>query len=165
MMMVRDHPERVGRLMIVDSLPFFGVLMGPGTTVESVRPMAASMRDTIRNATAPSDAPPNMSNSPAGTAQVTAWSQAADRKVVAEALYEDLQSDLRPDVAHFSRPITMLYPVPNPQTEAMVAKLYGDAYAADSRVKLVPIPNSYHFIMLDQPARFRAAVEDFIAGK
>src|SRR5687768_16913514 len=30
MMLARDHPQAVGRLMIVDALPFFGVLMSPG---------------------------------------------------------------------------------------------------------------------------------------
>ncbi|HEY1607020.1 MAG TPA: alpha/beta hydrolase [Allosphingosinicella sp.] len=166
MMLVRDHPERVGRLMIVDSLPFFGVLMGPGATVDSVRPMAAQMRDSIRDAAAPGDAPPNMSNSPAGVAQVTAWMHAADRKVVAEGLYEDLESDLRSDVPKFgARPLTIVYAVPSAQSAAMVTKIYTDAYAAAPGAKLVPVENSYHFIMLDQPARFRAAVEDFIGGK
>jgi pimeloyl-ACP methyl ester carboxylesterase len=166
MMLVRDHPERVGRLMIVDALPFFGVVMGPGATVDALRPTAANMRDTIRNATTPSDAPPNMSNSAAGTAQVTAWTRAADRKVVAEALYEDLTTDARPDVVRIgARPLTILYAIPNPQAEPMVRKIYADAYAAAPGAKLVPIQNSYHFIMLDQPALFRAAVDDFIAGK
>jgi pimeloyl-ACP methyl ester carboxylesterase len=166
MMLVRDHPERVGRLMVVDALPFFGVLMGPGATVDTLRPTAASMRDTIRNATAPSDAPPNMSNSPAGLAQVTNWMRGADRKVVAEALYEDLTTDARPDVGRIgARPLTIVYAVPNPQAEPMVRKIYADAYAAAPGVKLVPVESSYHFIMLDQPARFRAAVDDFIAGK
>ena len=165
MMLVRDHPERVGRLMIVDSLPFFGTIIAPGATVDTLRPTAAGIRDSIRNATTPMETPPNMSNTPAGVAQVTAWSRAADRKVVAEALYEDLTTDLRPDVAKLSRPITMLYPVPNPQAEPMVAKMYGDAYAAAPHVKMVPIQNSYHFIMLDQPAAFRAAVDEFLAGK
>jgi pimeloyl-ACP methyl ester carboxylesterase len=165
MMLVRDHPERVGRLMIVDSLPFIGTIMAPGATVDALRPTAEKIRDSIRDATTPMETPPNMSNTPAGVAQVTAWSRAADRKVVAEALYEDLTSDLRPDVAHFTRPITMLYPVPSPEAEARVRALYTQAYAADPHVKMVPIPNSYHFIMLDQPAAFRAAVDDFIAGK
>src|SRR5688500_13604760 len=40
MMLARDHPQAVGRLMIVDALPFFGVLMSPGATVEAVRPVA-----------------------------------------------------------------------------------------------------------------------------
>lgn len=166
MMLVRDHPERVGRLMIVDALPFYGALMGPGATVDTVRPLAANMRDSIRNATAPADAPPNMSNSAAGVAQVTSWMHIADRKVVAEALYEDLSTDLRPDVARLGgRPLTILYAVPNAQSEPMVRKIYTDAYAAAPGAKLVPVENSYHFIMLDQPARFRAAVADFIAGK
>lgn len=166
MMLVRDHPERVGRLMVVDALPFYGALMGPGATVETVRPIAASMRDTIRNATAPGSAPPNMSNSPAGVAQVTGWMHAANQKVTAEALYEDLTTDVRPDVARIgARPLTILYAVPSPQSEAMVRKIYTDAYAAAPGAKLVPVESSYHFIMLDQPARFRAAVEDFIAGK
>jgi pimeloyl-ACP methyl ester carboxylesterase len=165
MMLVRDHTERVGRLMIVDSLPFFGTIMAPGATVDALRPTAERIRDSIRNATTPMETPPNMSNNPAGVAQVTAWTRAADRKVVAEALYEDLTSDLRPDVAHLSRPITMLYPVPNPAAEATVRTLYTQAYAAAPQVKMVPIQNSYHFIMLDQPAAFRAAVDEFIAGK
>jgi pimeloyl-ACP methyl ester carboxylesterase len=165
MMLVRDHPERVGRLMIVDALPFFGTLMAPGATVDTLRPTAEMIRDSIRNATTPMETPPNMSNNPAGVAQVGAWSRAADRKVVAEALYEDLMSDLRPDIAHLTRPITMLYPVPSPAVEATVRNLYTQAFAADPQVKLVPIQNSYHFIMLDQPDRFRAAVDDFIAGK
>jgi pimeloyl-ACP methyl ester carboxylesterase len=166
MMLVRDHPERVGRLMIVDSLPFFGVLVAPGATVDTLRPMAAQMRDSIRNAAAPGDAPPNMSNNPAGTAQVTAWMHAANQKVTAEALYEDLTSDLRPDVARIgARPLTILYAVPTPESAAMVKGVYSQAYAAAPGAKLVPVENSAHFIMLDQPARFRAAVEDFIGGK
>ena len=149
-----------------NALPFFGVLMGPGATVATLRPAAAGTRDTIRNATTPSDAPANMSNSAAGLAQVTAWSRAADRKVVAEALSEDLTTDMRPDVARLgARPLTIVHAIPNAQADAMVRKLYADAYAAAPGVKLVPIENSYHFIMLDQPARFRAAVDDFIAGK
>ena len=31
--------------------------------------------------------------------------------------------------------------------------------------KLAPIANSWHFIMLDQPARFGQAVRDFLAQK
>ena len=103
---------------------------------------------------------------PASAAQVAAWTRTADRKAVAEGLYEDLTSDLRPDVAKIgARPLTILYAVPSPQSEAMVRKIYTDAYAAAPGAKLVPVENSYRFIMLDQPARFRAAVDDFIAGK
>lgn len=164
MMLVRDHPDRVGRLMIVDSLPFFGVLVAPDAKVDSVRPVAAAMRDSIRTATTPSEAPANMSNSAAGLARVTSWLRVADRRVVAEALYEDMTSDLRPDVAAFgARPLTVVYAVPNAAMAPMVRNLYASAYAAAPKAKLVPVDNSYHFIMLDQPDAFRAAVASFLA--
>jgi len=36
MMLAKTHQERVGRLMIVDALPFFGVLVSPTATPETV---------------------------------------------------------------------------------------------------------------------------------
>ena len=40
--------------------------------------------------------------------------------------------------------------------------MYGAAYAAVPGIKLVPITRSLHFIMLDQPAQFDAAVDGFL---
>lgn len=166
MMLARDHGEQVGRLMIVDSLPFFGVLMGPTATVDQLRPVAANMRDTIRAATGDQPAPANMSNTPAGLARVAAWSNAANRAVVAQALYEDMTTDLRPDVATFGRvPVTVTYAVPNAAMAEMVHGLYRAAYAADPDAHLVPVADSYHFIMLDQPQAFAAALEAFLAAR
>jgi pimeloyl-ACP methyl ester carboxylesterase len=45
LMLARQHPEDVGRLMVVDSLPFYAVVFSPQATVESVRPQAAALRD------------------------------------------------------------------------------------------------------------------------
>jgi pimeloyl-ACP methyl ester carboxylesterase len=45
LMLARQHPEDVGRLMVVDSLPFYAVVFSPQATVESVKPQAAAMRD------------------------------------------------------------------------------------------------------------------------
>lgn len=166
MMLARDHPDQVGRLMIVDALPFFGVLMGPGATVDAVRPIAANMRATMRSAPAGQSAPPNMSNNAAGQAQVAAWTNAADRAASSQALYEDFVTDLRPDLAAIGRvPITVVYAVPNAAMAEMAHNLYRTAYAADEDARLVPIEDSYHFIMLDQPQRFAEAVRAFVAGR
>ncbi len=166
MMLAKDHPEQVGRLMVVDALPFFGMLMGPASTVETVRPMAANMRDMMRNAPSGQSAPPNMSNNPAGQAQVATWANAADRMAASQALYEDFVTDLRPDVAAIGRvPLTVVYAVPNAGMAEMVHGLYRAAYADDTDARLVPIEDSFHFVMLDQPARFTAALETFLAGR
>ncbi|HEX3717608.1 MAG TPA: alpha/beta fold hydrolase [Verrucomicrobiae bacterium] len=46
MMLALQHPEDCDKLMIVDSLPFFGVLMG-AKDAAAAEPQAASMRDMV----------------------------------------------------------------------------------------------------------------------
>lgn len=165
MMLARDHPQAVGRLLIVDSLPFFGVIMGPNATVESVRAAASGMRDAIRNGPPAASAPPGMSNNDAGSRQVGAWVRAADRNVAAQAVYEDLGTDLRGDVAAIgSRPVTVAYAIPNALAADIIHGVYRQAYAADPDVRLIPVENSAHFLMLDQPDRFAAILSEFLAG-
>jgi pimeloyl-ACP methyl ester carboxylesterase len=47
LLFAQAHPDQVGRLMIVDALPFFPVLMDPNATVDQARPVAAMMRDRV----------------------------------------------------------------------------------------------------------------------
>jgi pimeloyl-ACP methyl ester carboxylesterase len=165
MMLAKDHPDRVAKLMIVDSLPFFGVLVAPDATVDSVRPVAARMRDTVANGHGDQAAPPNMSLTDAGRARVAAWLNASNRAAVGEALYEDMTTDLRGDVPAIGRvPTTVLYAVPDPAMAAMFRGVFAGAYAAAPSIRVVPIEGSAHFIMLDQPERFRQAVDAFLAG-
>jgi pimeloyl-ACP methyl ester carboxylesterase len=164
MMLAKAHPEYVGRLMVVDSLPFFGVLMGPNATPESVRPVAEQLRTKLRGQTGNQPAPPNMSLTDAGRALVAGWTNAANRQVSGQAIYEDLTSDLRADVPAIGRvPTTVLYAVPDPANAAMFRSVFAGAYAAAPSIQVIPVENSAHFIMLDQPDRFRDAVMAFLA--
>ena len=164
MMLARAHPERVGRLMIVDSLPFFGVLMGPDATVETVRPAAGQLRAMLQAQTGEQPAPPNMSLTEAGRARIAGWMNAANHQVAGQAVYEDLTSDLRADVPAIGRvPTTVLYAVANPAMAAMARATFAGAYAAAPSIRVIPVENSAHFIMLDQPDRFREAVTAFLA--
>ena len=58
--------------------------------------------------------------------------------------------------------MTVLYAVPASEDKAMAENLYREAYKALPGVKLVPVDNSEHFIMLDQPDRFAEEVEGFL---
>ena len=163
LMLADRHPGDLGRLMIVDALPFIGTLLDPAATVAAVTPRAVAMRTMMRKSNGPAPAGPPMSITPHGQAQVAAWVARADRRVVAQALYEDLTTDLRAKLPGIRTPITMLYPwsagaVP----QAVADRLYATAYAGAPSATLVPIAESYHFIMLDQPARFAAALADFL---
>jgi pimeloyl-ACP methyl ester carboxylesterase len=166
MMLAKAHPDHVGRLMIVDSLPFFGVLMAPNATVETVRPVAAQLRTMLQAQTGDQPAPPNMSLTEAGRARIAGWMSAANRQVAGQAAYEDVTSDLRADVPAIGRvPVTVLYAVPDPARAEMFRTAFAGAYAAAPSIRVIPVENSAHFIMLDQPDRFREAVTAFLGAR
>jgi pimeloyl-ACP methyl ester carboxylesterase len=161
-MLAKRHPTAAGRLMIVDALPFYGMLFGPQATPDAVRPIVEQMRAGLVNGTSPPQVPRHMSNTDAGKAKILEWLKASDPKTVGEALIEDATTDVRPDLAAIAQPVTVLYAVPSPENQAMIGGLYGGAYKNLPGVKLVPVAGSEHFIMLDQPARFEQEVEAFL---
>lgn len=162
MMLAKRHPEAAGKLLIVDALPFYGMLFGPQATPDAVRPIVEQMRAGLVSGASPPQVPPHMSNSDAGKAKILEWLKTSDPKTVGEALVEDATMDVRPDLAAITQPVTVLYAVPSPESQAMIAELYGSAYKSLPAVKLVPVAGSEHFIMLDQPTRFEQEVEAFL---
>ena len=162
MMLASEHPVAVGKLMIVDALPFYGMLFGPSATPDTVRPIVEQMRRGLVTGAAPLEPPPHMSNTDAGRAKVAAWLKASDRKTVGEALVEDATIDVRADLPKLNVPVTVVYAVSSAERKAMTDGLYREAYKALPKAKLVSISDSDHFIMLDQPASFTAAVEAFL---
>ena len=163
MMLAKAHPSAVGRLMIVDSLPFYGMLFGPTATPDAIRPGAEQMRAALVSGSSPPQLPPHMSNTDAGKARILAWLRTSDPKIVGEALVEDATTDFRPDLPALARvPVTVLYAVANPEMKTMADGLYREAYKGLPGVKLVPVENSEHFIMLDQPQRFTEEVDAFL---
>lgn len=167
MMLASRHPERVGRLIVVDALPFFGALFGPDATVASIAGQAARIRDTaIASAGAARQGPVTAdpggiwSNHAAGRIAVQNWSVAADPRVVGHAMYDMLQTDLRGELARITaRPFRVLVATGSgPQAMALFARGY-----AGSPAELVPVADSWHFIQLDQPAAFAAQVAAFLA--
>ena len=47
LMLARNHPEDLRRLLIVDTLPFYSTLFNPAATVATVEPQAKAMRAAI----------------------------------------------------------------------------------------------------------------------
>ena len=163
MMLASKYPAATGKLMIVDALPFYGMLFGLSATPDTVRPVVEQMRAGLVGGTAPLDPPPHMSNSDAGKAEVAAWLRASDRKTVGEALVEDATTDVRADLPKLvNLPVTVVYAVSSPERKAMTDGLYREAYKALPKATLVGVSDSDHFVMLDQPAAFTAAVETFL---
>lgn len=174
LMIVDRNPDLVGKLMIVDALPFYGMLFGPQATAESVAPQAAQMRDRVIAGTQAEFAasePAVMarlvrSKGPATEAAVAA-AQASDRTVVARAMYEVMTTDMRPRLAGVKTNTVVLYAfdaaVGFPQ--AAVDGLYQGGYAQVPNKRLVRIDDTYHFIQIDQPEAFDREVQAFLGSR
>ena len=170
LMLASQHPQDVSRLMVVDSLPFFGLLFGPGTTVDMVTGRGAQMRDGMANGTQEAyaametQAIANLVKDPDGRAIATKWALDSDKRVVAQAFYDDLTTDVRPALPKIATPVTMLYPwdAATGRPQAAFDALYTGAYATLPGAKVKRIDASFHFIMLDQPVAFAAEVETFL---
>ncbi|HEX8413887.1 MAG TPA: hypothetical protein VF637_08380, partial [Sphingomicrobium sp.] len=61
------------------------------------------------------------------------------------------------------RAVTIVYAVPSRERAEMTRELFAGAYSKLPAAKLVGIEDSAHFVMLDQPAAFAAAVRAFLA--
>jgi pimeloyl-ACP methyl ester carboxylesterase len=159
-----ETPDIYGRLMVVDALPFVALLFDPTATVQSAGPQAEAMRAHIAAAPAGEGADraaQTYASSEEAQALVRGWMKGADPAVVAEALYEDMLEDLRPDLARIAQPVTLIVPIPN-EAGPGFADRYRALYADVADLTIVTVPQSRHFVMLDQPEAMTRAVETFL---
>lgn len=171
LMLAKAHPQAVRRVMVVDALPWIGTILAPpGATPAQVEPFVARQRDALaarygqpQSSEGAAANAARFALKPQARALVAAWSLAADPRVVGQAFYEDALTDLRGDLAGITTPITLLYPYSEAVPRAQADALYQGEYAKAPKLRLVPVGDSYHFIMLDQPAAFAAALQEFLA--
>jgi pimeloyl-ACP methyl ester carboxylesterase len=172
MMLAARHPDAVGKLMVVDMVPFLGSFFGgPGATVDSVRPIAMRMRADA--AKKPADTREQervamiatMVQTEAARAGPSEDARTSDADVVANAYSELMLTDLRPELKAIKAPTTVLFvrPPALPITDAQMEGFYKLAFAGLPGVTLTRVPDAWHFIMLDQPARFQEDVKAFLA--
>ena len=175
LMLAHEHAADVGRLMVVDSLPYFGVQMAPPAievTTAMVEPQAKVMRDKVAAGYGkPVDAAvidsqvKGLALKPVSVALMKPWAMKADARVTAEAMYEDLTTDLRQELQSIATPITLVYPWHNGGPGLSVTRaFYHRQFAAAPHVTFVEVADSAHFVMLDQPDVFAKALDAFLAS-
>lgn len=171
MMLAARHPDSVGKLMVVDMVPFMGAMFGgPGATAESVAPVADQIHAVMANgpreaynaqATASINGMINTESLRAGPIRDM---ETSDQKVAAAAFRELIVTDLRPELARITAPTTVLYVKFNDprMTPEITDGIYQASFATLPGAELKRIDDSAHFIMLDQPAVFAAEVNAFL---
>lgn len=158
-----DHPDLTQSVVAIDALPFYATVFSPEATVESVAPQAERMRAMLvaqagSQTAGAQPAPSGMSLDPEKQARIAAWSRQARPEVVAQALYEDLTTDLRQEIGRLEMPVTVLYEAA--RDPAIAAARYETDYAALAGVRLVPVERTAHFIMLDRPDVVQRAIAE-----
>lgn len=175
LMLGAEYPDLAGRLMIVDTFPWYASAMippGAEVTLAQIEPQAAMLRDGVRatyGQTLPEEAnDATLKNYIVDQSKLSVLRELtanADPRVVGQLVYDDLTTDMREDIAKITAPLTVLVPSndaigPLEQTEAF----YRTEYAAAKGANIVMIAPAAHFLMLDQPEAFAAALADFLEG-
>lgn len=173
LMVAARHPDAVSKLMVVDMLPFLGAAFGPpGSTPESLKPMADGFEARIRTATPEARKASGaatiagMVNTESMRPVAEADSLSSDQAVVARGYREVILTDLTPELSRISVPTTVLYVQQKgiPVTAEQFDMFYKMAYAPLKNVTLKRVDNSAHFIMWDQAQRFQDDVRTFLGS-
>jgi pimeloyl-ACP methyl ester carboxylesterase len=152
MMIAGRYPLLAGRIMVVDMLAQPAALFGGSAAgwapladllgTQGGQRLFASFMGAF--------SPPDTNN------------RRSDPEVVARATRELMRADTTAQLPRIRVPMTVVYAVPDRQAEAAIDRQFAAAYASARGARLVRIGNSGHMVMLDQPARFRAALAEFL---
>jgi pimeloyl-ACP methyl ester carboxylesterase len=172
LMLAARHPASVGRVMVVDASPFYSLLLDPAATADGMKPRAAGFRDIMLNAPAAqvqamqTATIARLVKTASARPAVVAAAGSSDRSVVAQATYDIMTTDLRPELTRIRAPLTVVYAydpvygIPAPKVDENFRAVYAGVPSA----RFVRIDDSYHFVMIDQPAPFAKAITTFLAN-
>lgn len=171
LMLAQQNPDLIGRVMSVDSLPFFSALYGPTATPDTARPFAEQAANMMLSADPESfragqaAGAPGLSRDPATQTAMVEWAVAGDRQALATAIREVMTTDARPGLAAMTTPVWAVYAADadGGAPPAMADAMWAREWAGLPGVTLRRVDGSRHFIMSDQPEAFAALVDAFLA--
>jgi len=165
-------PQKIGPLVIVDALPYFGAVRNPDATPATLKPMAEQMRAGMLAANASQYAAQtdaavaNMVQAPEHVATLKQWGRDSDRATTASAMYSMTMTDLRQPIAGITTPVLVLGAwaayQPFGETEASTRQLFATQYAALPGVRIEMSRAGYHFLMWDDPRWLQTQIRGFL---
>ncbi len=171
------HPDQVGRLIIVDSLPALGAVQNPALAPAQLKQNAAQMEagmsgmpDDQRQKVARQSIQA-MATNPSDVDRIYSWSQKTDWHTEVVAMSELMGTDLRGEISNIKAPALVLgtwIAYAAYATEPAIKQTFEQQYAKESNVEIELAPKARHFIMYDDPAWFFSHVDAFLdksAGK
>jgi pimeloyl-ACP methyl ester carboxylesterase len=158
MMIAARHPDRVGRLMVVDMLPEPAGLFG------STAAGLGGLADLLTALTGADGSRRLVESAMQFFAPDPAAAKRSDPAVVERAANELARIDLTPELGAIAAPTTVIYASLDRSQDRLADQRYRLAYAGLRSVRLQRIGPSGHMIMVDQPTAFTTAVRRFLAA-
>lgn len=161
---------RIGRVMTVDSVPFFPALIHENASAGDVEPLARLAFQAVLllgdDALKRQGAAMGVELGVAGDTVFDSlgW-QGGDRRVLAQGLYEVLTQDLRARLPSITAPVTVVYgwSADDRTPRGRVDGLFRSAYRGlRTPARFERIEGAEHMVMIDRPAAFAAAVDRFL---
>jgi pimeloyl-ACP methyl ester carboxylesterase len=171
MKLAADHPDQVGRLVIVDSLPALGATQMPSATSAQLKEMAEGMRSRM--------AAQDAATAGAGQQQmlrtmitrqedidrVDAWGKSSDRVTVINAMADLMADDMRQDISRIKAPTLVLgswIAYKDFGAKPMFEQTYKSQYQQLAGVQVELADHARHFIMYDDPAWMYDRIDRFL---
>ncbi|MQA38060.1 alpha/beta fold hydrolase [Rugamonas aquatica] len=171
MKLAADHPDQVGRLIIVDTLPALAAIQMPSITAPQMKEMAASMRARMESMD-PESYRANqlktlrtMITKQEDIDRAAGWGKLSDHATVINAMTEMMSEDLRTEVSRIKSPTLVLgawYAYKDYGTKPMFEQMYKSQYQQLPNVKVELADTARHFIMYDDPAWMYDRIDNFL---
>lgn len=174
-MLAARHPELVGKAMVVDMLPYLGIMLRQAGMTEEQLPQMIDQMQTMM-ASAPAEQR-RMMVSMMVSAMINTESEkqpninaslASDPAVSAQGFADLMRTNLLEDVGRIRAPLVVLYVQPAAQpggptiTPEQIDRAYQLSYRAAPQAVVTRVPNSAHFIMFDNAPFFREQLRQFL---
>lgn len=171
LILARDHPDTVERLMVVDVPAYFSVLITPFATPSSMAGLAQHSRRTYMEKTRPQlqddlrRTSEKLVTSPHQLERIVKWGMTSDQRTTADVMAEVMVTDLRGDMQRIKAPVDVVYAWDKAAHPSRLAldQIYNAAYAGLAQGAKLRIDEARHYVMFDQPAAFYGAVNQWLA--
>lgn len=164
------EPSTVGRVIVVDALPFFSLLFNPLATAEQVLPQAKALEkrmlslDDVQFERQAKSSASILTKDDGKKDLLLKWSKESNRKAYAQIFREVVAYDARPELTDITCPVLVVYAYDKAMNvpESQLAELYANAYANLKGVRIQRVAGSFHFIMWDQPERLQKTLDEVL---
>jgi pimeloyl-ACP methyl ester carboxylesterase len=166
-------PDKVGPVVSVEGLPFFGALGNPAATAEGNRARAEQMKQLFATFTKEQlGAQSRMSlgamiKDPKQVETAASWAAASDPATAGLAMSEMMTTDLRDAVAAIRTPVLLVGAADSAKDEdsrKQMTALYEAQLAKIPNHQVAMATGARHFVMLDDPAFLFSTMDRFLAA-